>query len=59
MLFRSVDEAGEGAESAQDISWVSPIARALMRAKVGDVVRQQTPGGERSLTVRDIEYPGD
>ncbi|MGZ5251555.1 MAG: transcription elongation factor GreB, partial [Caldimonas sp.] len=28
-----------------DVSWVSPIARALIKARVGDEVQLQTPGG--------------
>ena len=38
------------------ISWVSPVARALMRAKVDDVVRFMTPAGLDELEVLDIRY---
>ena len=38
------------------ISWVSPIARALMKARVGDYVTFQAPGGERGLEVLGVEY---
>ncbi|PZO17318.1 MAG: transcription elongation factor GreB [Burkholderiales bacterium] len=49
-----VDEA----DSAQgQISWVSPVARALLKAKVGDVVRLVVPGGAQELEVLAVTYP--
>ncbi len=48
-----VDEADV---SAGRISWISPLARALMKARVGDVVRLQTPAGVRELEIEDISY---
>ena len=38
------------------ISWISPIGKALLQAKVDDVVVIQTPKGELELTVLDIQY---
>jgi transcription elongation factor GreB len=38
------------------ISWDSPVARALLKATVGDVVTLQTPGGETSLEIVAIHY---
>ena len=38
------------------ISWVSPLARALIRARLGDSVHFQSPGGPRELEIVDIEY---
>lgn len=38
------------------ISWVSPLARALIKARLGDIVRCQTPGGVRELEIIDIHY---
>jgi transcription elongation factor GreB len=38
------------------VSWVSPIARALMNARVGDRVLFNAPRGARELEVRAIEY---
>jgi len=38
------------------VSWVSPIGRALLRAKEGDVVVFKAPGGERELEVIKVEY---
>ncbi|MEC4593432.1 MULTISPECIES: transcription elongation factor GreB [Nitrospirillum] len=39
------------------ISWVSPVARALMKAKVGDVVTVRTPKGPEEVEILDIRYP--
>ncbi|MFN4328598.1 MAG: transcription elongation factor GreB [Limnobacter sp.] len=38
------------------ISWISPVARALLKAKVGDVVVVQTPAGPDELEVLAIDY---
>ncbi len=51
-----VDEIG--AEPDQ-ISWVSPVARALHKARVGDVVDIRTPAGRESLEVTAISYRRD
>ena len=39
------------------VSWVSPIARALLKSKVGDVVRLQTPAGMQDIEVTQVSYP--
>lgn len=38
------------------ISWISPVARALLKAKAGDVVQLMTPAGRDELEVIDINY---
>jgi len=38
------------------ISWVSPMARALLKSSEGDTVALQTPGGAEELTVLEVEY---
>jgi transcription elongation factor GreB len=38
------------------VSWVAPIARALLRAREGDVVQLQTPAGPESLEVLEVRY---
>ena len=38
------------------ISWISPVARALLKAREGDLVPLQTPGGRDQLEVVRIEY---
>lgn len=39
------------------ISWVSPVARALTKAKLGDTVTLRTPGGIEELDILEIIYP--
>lgn len=39
------------------ISWLSPVAKALMKAKVGDVVQAVMPHGREALEVLSIRYP--
>jgi transcription elongation factor GreB len=38
------------------ISWQSPIARAVLGAKVGDVVSAQTPKGVQEFEVLEVSY---
>jgi transcription elongation factor GreB len=38
------------------ISWISPVARALNKAREGDVVVLKTPAGVEELEVLDIRY---
>ena len=39
------------------ISWVSPVARALTKAREGDTVTLQTPGGLEELEILNVSYP--
>ncbi|MGH6891971.1 MAG: GreA/GreB family elongation factor [Dongiaceae bacterium] len=39
------------------LSWVSPLARTLTDAKVGDVVIWKRPAGDLDLEIRSISYP--
>ncbi len=39
------------------ISWVSPVARALIKAREGDTVTLRTPAGLDELDVLSIRYP--
>lgn len=46
------------ADSAQgQISWVSPVAQALLKTRVGDEVRLRTPVGADVLEVLAVSYP--
>jgi transcription elongation factor GreB len=38
------------------VSWVSPIARALIKAREGDIVTLKTPGGTEELEIRSVRY---
>lgn len=62
-----VDEAGnertvsivgvdESDPSRGRVSWISPIATALLKATVGDIVTLRTPRGKEEIEVTDIRY---
>jgi transcription elongation factor GreB len=38
------------------VSWISPIGRALLKAKVGDTVTLKTPRGDEDLEVLHVEF---
>lgn len=38
------------------INWLSPVARALMKAEIGDVVEVRTEAGSESLEITAIAY---
>ena len=49
-----IDEA----DSANgQVSWISPIARALLKAREGDVARLVTPAGVKEIEILKVEYP--
>jgi transcription elongation factor GreB len=48
-----IDEAD--VDKAQ-VSWISPIARALLKARVGDTVEIRTPAGRETIEVLEIRY---
>lgn len=39
-----------------EVSWISPIARALLKSEVGDVVEVRTPRGPQQVEVVEILY---
>jgi len=39
------------------ISWISPVARAFIKAREGDTVTLRTPGGVQDLDIIKISYP--
>ena len=41
-----------------EVSWLSPIAKALLKAKVGDLVQVRTPAGLEEIEVVAISYDG-
>ncbi len=62
------DKAGEefrvtivGVDEAEPlqgcISWISPVARALLKAREGDTVTLRTPAGVDELDVLEVIYP--
>jgi transcription elongation factor GreB len=40
------------------VSWISPIARALLKAREGDMVELRTPAGPETIEVVAIRYAG-
>ncbi|MGH6610549.1 MAG: GreA/GreB family elongation factor, partial [Burkholderiaceae bacterium] len=38
------------------VSWISPIAVALLKARVGDQVTLRTPAGIETLDILDVSY---
>ena len=38
------------------VSWISPMARALLKAREGDTVTVRTPGGSEELEVVSVRY---
>jgi transcription elongation factor GreB len=40
------------------VSWISPIARALLKAREGDVVKLVTPAGAQEVEILKVSYPG-
>ncbi len=38
------------------IAWISPMARALLKAREGDVVSVHTPDGRREVEIVDVRY---
>lgn len=41
------------------VSWIAPIAKALLKARIGDTVELRTPGGAEKIEIVDIDYPGE
>ncbi len=38
------------------ISWISPLARALLNQRAGDKIRFQSPAGAEELTILKVDY---
>lgn len=38
------------------ISWISPLAKALIKAHEGDTITVRTPGGDERLEIVQVEY---
>ncbi len=54
VTIKGIDEADS---SQGEVSWISPIARALLKARIGDEVALHTPGGVETIEVIDVRYP--
>jgi len=54
VTIMGIDEADN---LAGEVSWVSPIARALLKAREGDEVTLVTPNGPQRVEVLAVSYP--
>ena len=54
VTIKGIDEADH---AKGEVSWISPIARALLKAREGDVVRLVTPAGAQEIEVLAVRYP--
>jgi transcription elongation factor GreB len=54
ITIKGVDEVDN---LAGEVSWVSPMARALLKAHVGDELQFMTPGGLERIEVISVAYP--
>ncbi|MEN9886213.1 MAG: transcription elongation factor GreB [Pseudomonadota bacterium] len=54
VTIMGIDEADS---TLRQVSWVSPVARSLLKARVGDVVKLVTPVGVQEIEVLEVSYP--
>jgi transcription elongation factor GreB len=54
ITIKGIDEADS---SHGEVSWIAPISRALLKARVGDEVSLVTPGGVERIEVVEVKYP--
>jgi len=54
VTIMGIDEADT---AKAQVSWVSPIARTLLKARIGDVLQLVTPSGVSEIEVTSVIYP--
>jgi transcription elongation factor GreB len=54
ITIKGIDESDS---TAGEVSWIAPMARALIGASVGDEVKVQTPAGTDRVEVLAVHYP--
>ncbi|MFP5397264.1 MAG: transcription elongation factor GreB [Gammaproteobacteria bacterium] len=54
ITIKGIDEADS---LAGEVSWIAPIARALLKAREGDEVQLVTPAGVETIEVLKVAYP--
>ena len=54
ITIKGIDEVDN---MAGEVSWIAPVARALLKAREGDEVSLMTPGGVQTLEVLKVSYP--
>lgn len=48
--------ADEADAPQNKISWLSPVAQALLNRRVGDAIVVKTPGGQEEMEIVDVKY---
>ena len=54
ITIKGIDEADN---LKGEVSWIAPIARALLKAHEGDEVKVLTPGGAETIEIVRVAYP--
>ncbi len=54
ITIKGIDESDS---LAGEVSWIAPIARALLKAREGDEVKLATPAGTETIEVLEVRYP--
>ena len=54
ITIKGVDEADS---LRGEVSWISPIARALLKSREGDEVQLVSPGGVERIEIVEVRYP--
>lgn len=54
VTIKGIDEVDH---LAGEVSWISPVARALLKARVGDELTLATPGGPEHIEIIAVHYP--
>ena len=54
ITIKGIDEADS---LNGEVSWISPIARTLLKSRVGDELQLLTPGGVEGIEVLAVHYP--
>ena len=54
ITIKGIDEADS---TRGEVSWISPIARALLKSRVGDELALHTPVGVETIEVLEVAYP--
>jgi transcription elongation factor GreB len=54
ITIKGIDESDS---LAGEVSWIAPIARALLKAREGDEVKLSTPAGTETIEVLEVRYP--
>ncbi len=54
ITIKGIDESDS---LAGEVSWIAPIARVLLKSRVGDELQLMTPGGVEHIEVLEVRYP--